>query len=65
VTLTPCPTQEQLQVLLAQHLGEAIDTAIENHIEQCDRCQQILEHLTACDSGIRRYAQHPPEPPWG
>ncbi|MBI5757888.1 MAG: tetratricopeptide repeat protein [Planctomycetales bacterium] len=48
--MTPCPTLDQLQHLLAETLPATDRTAIENHLGECSRCQQALETLAKGDS---------------
>jgi WD40 repeat protein len=41
-----CPTQERLQVLLADMLSPADEAALSAHVQGCLRCQRALEELT-------------------
>ena len=43
---TTCPSPDQLRRLLDDQLGADQETAIEEHVEGCSRCQKSLEHLT-------------------
>jgi WD40 repeat protein/serine/threonine protein kinase len=51
-----CPTAEQLQELLGE-LGDA-GTGLEQHVEECGRCQEELDRLTG-DGGFRRRLRVP------
>ena len=42
-----CPNDEQLVHLIAEELPPAERSPLEFHVEQCSRCQQALERLTA------------------
>jgi len=41
-----CPSHEHLDRLIADELSGPEQSAVEDHVESCPRCQQILEHLT-------------------
>ena len=41
-----CPSPDQLLRLLADELGEARESPIVDHVEDCARCQDSLERLT-------------------
>jgi WD40 repeat protein len=41
-----CPSREQLQQLLADQLGKPIRETIEEHVEACAACAEILASLT-------------------
>ena len=45
--MTPCPSVEQLERLLAAQLEGATAEAVEQHVQACAACQQTLERLTA------------------
>jgi serine/threonine protein kinase len=42
----PCPSREQLELLLANRLVDAVRDELEMHVETCDACLQVLELLT-------------------
>src|SRR5207253_4252403 len=46
--MSRCPSQEQLEELLAERLTDSMRESLETHIESCPACQQLLELLT-CD----------------
>jgi hypothetical protein len=60
-----CPDPQQLQQLLLGRLPEAIAEALEQHVEQCERCGRLLPTLQANDTLVEamraraRIALHP------
>jgi WD40 repeat protein len=44
--MTPCPSREQLERLLAEQLGAAESETLDGHLGACDRCQSILAELS-------------------
>ena len=72
--MNPCPSTDQLQLLLTDRLSGPEAEAVESHVEGCSLCQQALESLTrAATIGIgpdgpppnsdflRRLEQSPPD----
>ncbi len=51
-----CPSQEQLQSLLAETLPEEDRQILENHIEECPTCQEVLAHLTENQEKWQQYS---------
>src|SRR5262245_1845363 len=49
----PCPAPAQLEQLLTGR-DDLMEAALEHHLEQCPRCQQKLEQLTASASSLGR-----------
>ncbi|HEY7155656.1 MAG TPA: serine/threonine-protein kinase, partial [Gemmataceae bacterium] len=49
--MTPCPSAEQLQDLLAHRLSEEETLPLEEHIQNCSQCQNTLERLTGGGAG--------------
>jgi hypothetical protein len=45
--MTPCPSPELLQRLVADQLSAAAEAAANAHVEDCLHCQQLLEAWTA------------------
>src|SRR5689334_8460562 len=56
-----CPASEQLRQLLEDHLSEADRDPVARHVDQCGRCQERLEQLTASSSNPTWRV--PPSPP--
>jgi hypothetical protein len=48
-----CPTHDLLQRLLAEQLEDAERRGVEEHVEDCGRCQEELRHLVDADSLFR------------
>ncbi len=46
--MTACPSREQLQALLTDHLPAPDNAAVSQHVGSCDACQAVLEELTSC-----------------
>ena len=44
--MKPCPTENDLQGLLADRLPAAVRMSVEGHVEACPTCQQHLDTLT-------------------
>jgi WD40 repeat protein len=44
--MRPCPSHEELQQLLAEQLRPPAREAIEEHLEACASCQEVLARLT-------------------
>ncbi len=44
--MNPCSTPEELERFLDNQLEGSECQAVEAHIEECDRCQQLLEQMT-------------------
>jgi WD40 repeat protein len=44
-----CPTDDELQRLLADRLSDEVRTVVEGHIETCASCQQQLDRITQAD----------------
>jgi hypothetical protein len=59
-----CPARERLQRLLARQVEGAEAAALERHVEECARCQQLLEELTRTGDvdAWRQLCAAPPEP---
>jgi hypothetical protein len=59
-----CPARERLQRLLARQVEGAEAAALERHVEECARCQQLLEELTRTGDvdAWRQLCADPPEP---
>jgi WD40 repeat protein len=47
--MNPCPARDRLVLLLAERLGEAEAGPIEDHLETCTGCQQVLAALSGPD----------------
>jgi eukaryotic-like serine/threonine-protein kinase len=47
--MNSCPSREQLTELLSDRLGQEDREALERHVGECERCQQVLSDLA--DSG--------------
>jgi WD40 repeat protein len=58
--MTPCPTPEELNELLAG--GHDAGGRVAAHVEGCARCQQALERLTRADGERFRRTSDSPEP---
>ncbi len=65
--MSRCPTHQQLEDLLEEHLGEAEARAVTAHVGKCGRCQDALERLSggadedeARLSSVRLAAPAPP-----
>jgi WD40 repeat protein/serine/threonine protein kinase len=43
--MSPCPSREQLALLLAEQLGDPETRQVEAHLESCPRCQDVLAEL--------------------
>ena len=41
-----CPSQQQLEQLLTESLGDAARQTIGEHVETCEHCQRVLEQCT-------------------
>jgi serine/threonine-protein kinase len=52
--MTPCPSLEQLQRLLADEGSSPEGDAVEAHVEACSSCQQALDELTGAAPGSER-----------
>ena len=46
LAMNACPPQEELRLLVENHLDQTDLGAIAIHVETCARCQQLLERLT-------------------
>jgi formylglycine-generating enzyme required for sulfatase activity len=44
--MIPCPSREQLQELLAEQLSEPLRETIEDHVEACAACAEVLAGLS-------------------
>jgi eukaryotic-like serine/threonine-protein kinase len=55
--MNPCPRREQLELLLAKRLDDAIRDLLEAHVEDCESCQRLLEVLTASTDWEAREAR--------
>ena len=51
-----CPTQESLERLLREELGDADRRRIEAHVEACAACQETLHHLASGAAGPAPHA---------
>ncbi|MEJ7640253.1 MAG: zf-HC2 domain-containing protein [Singulisphaera sp.] len=40
-----CPSAEDLRRFLAEELGDSDRRAIESHVRECERCQELLDRL--------------------
>jgi serine/threonine protein kinase len=58
----PCPAPAQLEQLLTGR-EDLIEAALEHHLEQCPRCQQKLDQLTASASSLGRRFRSAAAPP--
>jgi hypothetical protein len=45
--MSPCPSERELQDLLAEQLSPAQEQDLLSHVDVCRACQQALEELTA------------------
>ena len=45
--MTPCPSREQLEQLLAEQLPEELRVLLEDHVEACSGCAAVLAGLSA------------------
>src|SRR5262249_55542094 len=52
VTMTRCPSPEELQQFLAGRLPGPRAGAVETHVQGCGGCQGVLERLTGKAPGV-------------
>src|SRR5215472_16605378 len=57
--MTPCPSVEELQDLLAHRLSAAEALPLEEHIQNCPSCQNTLDQLTGDSMGPDQEATLP------
>src|SRR5262245_33013100 len=43
--MIPCPPRERIQEFLEEHLGEPDSQELEQHVEGCSSCQQVMADL--------------------
>lgn len=60
--MTHCPSTEQLESLLDDHLSGSDSEAISVHVGSCDHCQATLERLTKNGGAISVHPSTPPAP---
>jgi serine/threonine protein kinase len=60
--LTPCPSPDQLEQLLNEHLDGLAYEKVSAHVAGCATCQRVLEKLTAA-TNVLGAAFPPAEPP--
>jgi WD40 repeat protein/serine/threonine protein kinase len=62
--MSACPSAEELEGFLDEHLGDAAQQAVARHVSGCTSCQERLERLTQDDPDTGRRASNPdPLPP--
>lgn len=55
--MQPCPSDQELEQFLAQKLSETERTALEEHVQECARCQDRLAGFTR-ESDLEQWRHH-------